>query len=237
MAEEEIKETENQGNGEDSIESLAEEMGWTRQEEWQGSDEEWVDAKTFIMNADHIQKQQSKDMKRMKNEMSSLTSRIEEMSINQSRSMKTAIDAAKERWEKERAEAIEESDPAKFQKADSKIKELDSQNTQTETQVDDLAKRIHEEAQTREWFKDDFLRTEAIIIGNSIASEGDGGKPWSDPVAFVDKVEKHMNRKYPEQTAKPSHKPSTLSMLRKCLRIGASWWLRFLKSKASFNSC
>jgi hypothetical protein len=210
---EQQEEQQEQGNGEDTIESLAEDMGWSHKENWQGKDEDWVDAKTFILNADAIQKQQSGDMKKLKGQLSSLTSKIEQMSVNQSRSIKTAIDSAKERWEKERLDAIEESDTEKFKRADGKIKELDQQadNGGDLPDPNKLANAIQGEALKRDWYKDEFLKTEAVIIGNSLASLGNNGGAWEDAVEFVDAVESHLKFKYPDKMVKPMNKPAPLS--------------------------
>jgi len=181
-----------------------------------------VAAKQFILNADMIQRHQSGDMKKLKSQMAAQTAKIEEMGLNHARGIKIAIDSAKEKWEQEKAEAVEVGDADKVRKAEAKIKQLDEDSRQQDAGAA-LANQVYAEAQGREWYNDKFLRREAIGAGNDISAEGDDGKPWTDPVKFVDEVEEHLRRKYPEAFAKPSHKPTQVSPAKPAKSQGGNW--------------
>lgn len=80
------QDTQDTGMQPDAFEAEAREMGWVGQEEWEGPEEKWVDAKTFVERGEHIMPILRANNKRLKQDLLTRDKEID--------TLKASVDAA-----------------------------------------------------------------------------------------------------------------------------------------------
>lgn len=207
--------------GSDPVEKLALEMGWNP--DWEGDDSEKVSAEEYIRRGQAINRQASKDIKTLKNEMKSYREQLKEMAVNNAKAVKTALDSQRERLMRDRDEAIESGDVAAVRKYDEAIKRTETPAVEDEgyqstppgqpTPEQQRAYKVAIDKFTEEnhWFDtehsdyDPYLRGQAITIGSAIAA----GDPMMDPDELLSLTMTRLKQKEPEYFSKPSNQPNT----------------------------
>lgn len=131
----EAKETEKPE--ETPFDDLATEMGWTPEDEYDGDD--WVDARTFLKNANVITKKQQVTIERQRNDLDEIKRGVKKTVDHQKMMAKVEIDKLKSELKATRREAITEGDIEKVEKIDEQIEKIDEQfeDTVEETEIND----------------------------------------------------------------------------------------------------
>lgn len=187
------------------IETLAEELGWNPN--WEGPEEERVEAADYIRRQQEILRRSSDDITSLKGTVDSMKSQMQEMAANQTRDMTRALEAQKARLEEEREKAVEEGDTAKFKQVDQQIKVLDQPDSPNEIQKR-FTDGLTQFRKDNEWYEKDVgMTTFANNAGATIAQMN----PGIDPDAFYRQVADAVREQYPQKFAKPSNKPTEVS--------------------------
>jgi len=123
----------------DTIESLATEMGWKPKTDFQGNEDDYVDAATYIRRSKDIQDTLRQHLKDNRKKMTSLEKGIEDLRIHNERVYKAEIARQKEQLEalrSQRKEAIEEGDVAAVEQIEQKMNQLNVEDKPQEQKVD-----------------------------------------------------------------------------------------------------
>lgn len=179
-----------------TIESLAQEMGWSPQEEWRGDPEKWVSADQYIRNTRSIQDHFQKKNKYLKSDLEALESKLDGLIKTQSQSMMQALREQKERLQREFDEAVEAGDKAAAKRATASLKELEQKEVPQNDQAEMIAKwKPH---------ADDFAERNSAALGDKlvqieasklITALAEAGVPPEDT---YERVEQELRKKYPE---------------------------------------
>jgi hypothetical protein len=111
----------------ETLESVAEQLGWKPKKNFQGEDDTFVDAKTYILRSKDIQDSLRKHLKENKQKMTSLEKGLEDLKFHNERVFKTQLAQQKKQIEElkaQRKEAIEEGDVEKVDKLEVQMNEL-----------------------------------------------------------------------------------------------------------------
>lgn len=151
----------------------AKEMGWRPKEEFQGDEVDFVDAKEFVQRTPLFEKIESQN-KVIKN----LTKSFEALKGHHTKVREMEYQRALASLKQERQNAINEADGTRFEVADSKIKEVEQQyqELQTEaaqnTSAPDPAEFVAWQKRNEWYGKDTEMREYADIIGTQLARQG-----------------------------------------------------------------
>lgn len=121
-----------------SLETIAIEMGWKPKSEFQGNDEDYVDAATYIRRSKDIQDTMRQHLKENKRKLTALEKGIEDLRQHNERVYKVQLEKQKEEIERlrqERRTAIEEGDVDKVEALEQKMSKL-SEKPEEKPQVD-----------------------------------------------------------------------------------------------------
>lgn len=196
----------------DPIEALAVSMGYNP--DWQGDESEKVSAEEYIKRTDRINRQASKDIRELKQQLSGYDARMQEIAVNSSRQMKAALDSQKARLTEERNAAVEVGDTERFNKIQT---EMDSLASAPEpAQVDPRkAESEREEAEFKArnpWYKGTTPAHRAMTTFALQASKDIGADNPNMPIEeYFQAIEDTVKYQYAAEFANPSHKPTQVS--------------------------
>jgi hypothetical protein len=111
------------------IEDIAREMGWRHRDEFEGNDDDYVDASTFIRKGADIQDTMRKHLKEQKKKLEFMESTLSELKTHNERVYKTEVARLKKEitnLQKEKKSAIEEGDSDRVEQIESEIYEISS---------------------------------------------------------------------------------------------------------------
>ena len=178
------------GDDQDSLESIATELGWNPDFEGEGK----VDAKTYLLRSREIQNTMRDHIKEQKSQLSNLAGSVEELKIHNERVYKaevTRLKAELSSLKKEKREAIEDGDVDKVEELEGQIGEVEaaivqpektsSKNTEFDAWVVD-----------NKWYNED---PEMAAYADTIAIENKGA-PFARVAALVESKVKVM---FPEK--------------------------------------
>lgn len=183
----------------DSIEVLAQELGWNPDYEGEGK----VDAKTYILKSREIQNTMRDHIKDQKNQLGELNNSVEELKAHNERvykaevkRLKTELDSLK----KEKRDAIEEGDVDRVEELDGQIDDLkESMAEPKEKQKEEAISNPEFDAWVakNQWYNED---DEMAAFADSIAAENHGA-PFKRVAALVDrKVREVFPDKFSKET-------------------------------------
>lgn len=110
-----------------SIEQKALEMGWRTKEDFQGSEDEFIDAKEFVRRQPLFEKIESQN-RQIKN----ITKALGQLKEHYTKVREVEYDNALKDLKSQRREALTQGDGEAFEKLDDKIKEAETQKEQLE---------------------------------------------------------------------------------------------------------
>jgi len=211
--------TEEQTNPKDDVESRARNMGWADEESFRGSPDLWVSAEEFVRRGENeipIMRERLRAMDSNLNKSNLERSRLEGKIDSLTRSQvdlanslsKAAYERARKEIEAEKRDAAENGDLDRFDRAQSKIDDLDTAvekvqppeppaTNQQSGDHPDFAGWVSQNP----WYNDDYeMSSEADRYGAFMVSKG-RATPGRD---VYDKTTAHIKKKYPEKFgAKP----------------------------------
>lgn len=193
----------------DPFESRALEMGWRPKEEWDGPEEEFIDAKEFVRRQPLFEKieSQSKAIKQLSQAFDALKThhtRVKE--VEYQRALKSLKDAKKQALidgETERALAYEE----KIEEVEQQKAEFDAEAEQVQVpQTAEAAPEFVAWKQKNPWYnRDADLREFADTLGLTLARKG------MPPAQVLVEVSNRVRKHFPEKFTNPNRdKPSAV---------------------------
>ena len=179
-------------------ETLAEakRQGWVPQEDYNGPEDKWVDANTFVKKGKEINALLRKDNDFLKREVAEMKSTMMEFKKFHADTEKRAYDRAMADLRDQKKEAISTGDGDKVLQIDDAIDELKSQKPEPVKATQQIDPAFVAWNDDNKWFgTDKELTNEANLIGEVIKRQN----PTLIGESFLDEVTKRVKRMYPEK--------------------------------------
>ena len=181
-------------------ETLAEakRQGWVPQEDYNGPEDKWVDAETFVKKGKEINALLRKDNDFLKREVAEMKSTMMEFKKFHADTEKRAYERAMSDLREQKKEAIAAGDGEKVLQVEDAMDEL--KVSRKEDKVAAPAQQIDPAfiawQEDNRWFgKDTELTAEANLIGEVVKRQN----PALIGTEFLDEVTKRVKRMYPEK--------------------------------------
>lgn len=159
----------------DLIESRAKLMGHSSKEEWRGSPDDWVDAKTFLDRADSAMPILRERNKKLEREFNELKER-------QNKLIKSMFDKEGRELKAQQKAAVKDGDTEAFEAAEKALADIDKQRDEAQPQKDDPV--LTQWKEDNPWYSSDFEKHDyANRYAEFLAGTGLSGKELLDKVA------------------------------------------------------
>lgn len=186
----------------DPFETKATEMGWRPKEEWEGAEEDFIDAKEFVRRQPLFEKieHQNKAIKQ-------LSQAFEALKTHHTRVKESEYERALKTLKEAKREALREGETERALAYEDKIDEVVQQKAEFDAEADKVQVPVEQEAhpefvawkQRNGWYnKDQELRQFADTYGMSLAKSG---KP---PSEVLELVAKRIRTAFPEKFTNPN---------------------------------
>ncbi len=190
-----------------SMEQRAIEMGWRPKEEFDGDEDDFIDAKEFVRRKPLFDKidHQNKELKEVKKALKVLNEHHQKVKESE---FKAALNYLKE----QKKLALSEGDADKLIEIDEQIVEAKAKQTQEAQAEKQQSNQPHPEfiqwVQANDWYaKDAEMRMTADQIGTAYAASN----PDKDPREVLDYVKTRIRKLYSEKFTNPNRdKPSAV---------------------------
>jgi hypothetical protein len=175
----------------------AKRQGWVPQDEYNGPEDKWVDADTFVKKGKEINALLRKDNDFLKREVAEMKTTMMEFKKFHADTEKRAYERAMSDLREQKKEAINTGDGDKVLQIDDAIDELKQARPVAKAapanQIDPVFVQWNED---NTWFgKDTELTNEANLIGEVIKRQN----PTLIGSEFLDEVTKRVKKMYPEK--------------------------------------
>lgn len=183
------------------IEQKALEMGWRPKEEFEGEEDDFIDAKEFVRRKPLFDKieGQSKELKAVRKA-------IDALKEHYSQREEAAVTSALKRLKAARKEAIENSDGENFENIDLEIKRVETEAAKIkELQRAETVPEIHPEftgwVNKNPWYRDTgYMRNWADDFGSKLHM----ANPDLTPSQVLKKVEEAVRKEFPHKFTNPN---------------------------------
>lgn len=190
-----------------AIEQKAIEMGWRPQEDFDGDEEDFIDAKEFVRRKplfdkiDHVGKELKETRKALK-----------ALQEHHAKVRDAEYKHALEQLRKEKKQALEEGDADRLVELDEQIAEAKAQEIADKREAVQQAQAPHPNfvqwVNKNPWYKEN---AELQVMANQIGTAYAASNPTEDPDAILVYVEKRIKKLYPEHFRNPNKdKPSAV---------------------------
>ena len=189
------------------IEVRAMEMGWRPKEEWDGSDDDFIEAKEYVRRKPLFDKieHQSRELKEIKKTLTALQEHHKAVK-------ETEFKRALEYLKAEKVKALEEGDAHKAAELDDQIldvrekqKEAKAAQGQPSPEQQELHPDFVQWVGNNKWYqKDAELREFADSVGQAYAK----AHPGVDPTVVLKHVSERVKKAYPEKFSNPNREKS-----------------------------
>jgi len=188
-------------NTPDPIETKALEMGWRPKEEFDGPEEDFIDAKEFVRRKPLFDKieTQSKEIKAVRKA-------IEALKEHYSQREEAAVNSALRKLKEARKEAIENADGTNFEAIDTEIKRVEAEQVRLkQIQEVDTQPEIHPEfnawTNRNPWYSEvGYMRNWADDFGTKLHR----ANPELTPSQVLKKVEEAVRKEFPQKFTNPN---------------------------------
>lgn len=185
------------------LEQKALQMGWRPRDDFDGSDDDFIDAKEFVRRKPLFDKieGQSKELKNVRKAVEALKdhyTKVQETEYNR------ALASLKEA----REQAVSDADGAAFNKLDTQIKKVEHEMAQVNqiknTPIVEDAPQVHPEfaawQNKNQWYSTtSYMRKWADDYGKDLVSQG-----FSNPLDVLRKVEEAVRKEFPQKFTNPN---------------------------------
>lgn len=186
----------------DPFETKAVEMGWRPKEEWDGPEEDFIDAKEFVRRQPLFEKieTQSKAIKQ-------LNSAFEALKTHHTKVKETEYQRALESLKQAKRQALQDGETDRALAYDEKIEEVQQQKAEFDVEAAKVQvpqePQAHPEfvawKQRNGWYsKDEELREFADSYGITLAKKG------NSPAQVLEAVAKQVRKAFPEKFTNPN---------------------------------
>jgi hypothetical protein len=177
----------------------AKRQGWVPQEEYNGPEDKWVDADTFVKKGKEINALLRKDNDFLKREVADMKTTMMEFKKFHAETEKRAYDRAMSDLRDQKKEAISTGDGEKVLQIDDAIDELKTARQQEKAQavpVNQPDPAFMMWSDENKWYSTDReLKAEADLVGEVIKRQN----PTLIGVDFLEEVTKRVKKMYPEK--------------------------------------
>lgn len=204
MSEEQVVDTEESIPQISEVEQRALEMGWKSKEEWAGSEDDFIDARSFVRNKSLFDKIDSlgkkvKDQEKTIHMLKEHHAKVEEATREQ------VIQELK----KAKKTALEEGDADKVIEIDDAISQQRAIDIYEKQQVKQQPEGLHPEfvswVEHNSWYAQDLeLRSEADDLGLAYKAINDGKGNHKSPSEILEYVSKQIKKIHPEKFKNPN---------------------------------
>lgn len=198
---------------EQTVETIAAEMGWSPKDQWRGDESEWKDAVTFLREGGKIQKHKSDEVRQLKKSIADLENKLDRAVGSTAASIKKALDIQKSELEKEKKKAFENQDFEGFQNADRKQKELEKQSSEVEDHKPDASRQKAFDdgfslfREKHDWYDSNrTMRAYALQAAKSVMD----ADPNISPDEYYAEIETLVKRQFPEKFERQKPAPGAL---------------------------
>jgi len=172
--------------------------GWRPEEEWNGDEDDWIDAKTFNRNGEFMSRiqHQSKELTSLREESETLKKGMKELGEHNKKIAEQEFKKAMSALKREKVLALEEEDHVSVVDIDERMDDLKDTKKDMDT-AETLEKPPENVAPnpvfvdwstTNTWYgKDSILRGAADAVGMEYADKNPGA-PIEDVLAYVTKT-------------------------------------------------
>lgn len=179
-------------------------QGWVPKEEFRGSDDDWVDAGTFVQRGKEINPILRANNQRLQAQVDSSQEQIAELqeqlaavADQQAQGIETSVSSAIENLERQQFEAVGDQDFDTYQEIAARIRELSAslpQHVSEEPAEVPLSGDLVEWLADKPWFEQDALKTE---LCQRTATELRQTYPNLLGKAYLHELERQLQLKYP----------------------------------------
>lgn len=191
------------------VEEKARNQGWRPLEEWNGSEDDWVDAKTFVVRGELFDK-----IKKQRNEIDELRLAVGDLTRHHAKVAETEFKKALEYLKQQKADALESGNYKAAVDLDEEIATLKQSSVKKEF-IEDSRKSAFEATfsnwkDKNEWYgSDQDLTMYADFVGNKYASENPGSSYEKVFEYVTNAVKKQFKEKFDStKPTSPVNEPS-----------------------------
>lgn len=184
-----------------TIEERAMQMGWRPKEEFQGEEDDFIDAKEFVRRQPLFEK-----IEHTGKQLKAVTKALEALKVHYTRVEQTAVEKAITALKAARKEAMSDGDGERFELIDEEIKKAEAQHAQIK-QIQDTP-IVEETVEHPEWkaFQSrnpwynttGYMRKYADEVGAQLAQSG------MSPPEVLKEVEKAVRKEFPTKFVNPN---------------------------------
>lgn len=180
------------------VEQKAHDMGWRPLEEYEGDEDQWVDAKEFVGRAPLYEglSKQSKKIKTMEKMLETLTEQNKRIAEN---AKKEALLELKQ----QRIQALDEGDAARAVELEDKARELEAEPVEDANEQGGETAKFKEWREENSWFDDDL---DLRIYANGYGQQLYQASPEMSEEDLYAKVTEKVKEVFPEKFGKKSKK-------------------------------
>lgn len=188
------------------IEQRALDMGWRPKEEFDGSEDDFIDAKEFVRRKPLFEKIENQNK-----QIKAVTKALEEFKAHYSKVEETALKNALAQLKAERKQALSEGDGDRFEVLDDKIKSVETQVEKVKLAAESPI--VQEESAApaeftrwvskNSWYDNvSYMRKFADEVGVKFAPDVASGRMSPDEV--LREVEKQVRKEFPHKFTNPN---------------------------------
>lgn len=192
------------------------EGGWRPQEEWEGEDNEWIDARTFNMRGELMDriKSQTSQLRGQDRKIQKLETTMERLAEHNRKMDEVAYNKALKELKGLKRDALDMADHDQVVEIDEQINELKSLQKTEEVQVDDsnnINPEVAEWVSQNEWYsKDVTLRGAADALAIEIVQAFPELR--GRPSEVLSKVTDRLKTEFPTKFGKTTRRGTTQSV-------------------------
>ena len=199
----------------ETVEGLAQEMGWVPKEDFKGREDDWRPASDFIKATNDIARKSSDKNTDLRRQIADVQGKLDNMVSNQAGNFRRAMDAANERLQAQMRQAVEEGDTAKYDTAQAEMQNMHKHQAQQARQQPDPARVTEFQSgfekfkQANDWYeRDPHMTREAEQAGQWFIQRNQNATPED----YFNYVEESVKKAFPQQFSNPArNRPSDVA--------------------------
>lgn len=185
------------------VEKRAMEMGWRPKTEWQGNEDDFVDAKEFVGRAPLFEK-----IEHQNKQIKEINKAITALKTHYTAREQAAVTRALNELKAARKEAITNSDGEAFDRINTEIERVENQVNEIDRlqaatpEVPDIQPEFAAWSKRNQWYTNDSdMREFADAYGTTLAKKPGASK---DPSVVLQAVEQAVRKAFPEKFRNPN---------------------------------
>jgi len=213
-----------------AIEKIAKDWGHRPKDEWDGDEDKWVDAETFVRRERELRDRNADTVKHLHKELSELKDSMRSLAEGETKRLKQALDEQKGRLKMEMEAAVDEGDKDRYKRAEREYEGLAEREKELETPKDPRQTAFEQGGKDFErrndwWKKEPEMAASAYAFGQSLIAV----KPDIEPEEYFESIEKRIRKDYPEYFTNPNRKKQSVAGERAPVTKSDNSWNQLLR--------